>query len=260
MKKILLGTAVGSLFCATSAFANPCYTEACGADAAGPYIGLELGYGWLDKGSQGPIDDSGELAQSELRNLVSPTANYDGSDNGLDGFSGAINFGYLFPITDSFFLGPEVGYMFMFQSPDFKWNFSDSLGQTDTLKYKIQNSTIIPLLAVARVNVSEDFYLFAKLGVSYVHQKLSIDEYQGLLDPIDKKALGDGETASNWQFTGVAGVGWQVSESIGLTVQYTYVDGDKFSDLAPTNYLGATSPDIDTIAYQAVTAGLTYSF
>lgn len=252
MKKILLGTAVGSLFCATSAIANPCYTEACGADAAGPYMGLELGYGWYDEGNKGTIYNSGEKANTDFG-----LGGNNGTDNGLGVFSGGINFGYLFPITDSFFLGPEVGYLFNFQTPDYKWKFGNS-----ELKYKLKDNTIIPLLAVARVNVAEDFYLFAKLGVSYVYQKFSISGSGGLagVDFANEVPIGDGETASNWQFTGVAGVGWQVSEDIGLTVQYTYVDGDKFSELSPYNYLAANAPDIDTITYQAVTAGLTYSF
>lgn len=133
-----------------------------------------------------------------------------------DGFVGEINGGVLFPVTDYFLLGPEVGIGMLGYEPKYKVRlFNQTLG---SLKYT--NDYYIPLVVRAQFPINDAFYLFAKAGMAYVSGE--VKESEG--------GVSDSQNQSPWNFTGSLGAGFNLTQQLSIEAVYTYMDGDSSSE------------------------------
>ena len=187
MKKIILATALIAGFVGTAS-----------ATGVGPYVGVQGGYSWMNLGNNTSHDD---------------------------GLSGDIHAGYLFPLTNSLSLGPEIGLGSNFYSPK---NRGDKL---DTNYY-------VPVMAKLQWQVNNEVYLFGKAGVTYVSQTL--------------KKAGFSDDNSDWQASFGLGAGYNLSQNLALEASYNYVDGDDNDN--------SNSIKNNTSRFQNVSVGVNYSF
>ncbi|ASK79823.1 hypothetical protein CF386_12350 [Paraphotobacterium marinum] len=185
MKKTLLGIALCTGM-AGVAYADPV-----------PYIGAQVGYSFTD------------LPDADITTAAGQSYGFNKKDD--DGFVGEINGGVLFPITDYFLLGPEIGIGMFGYSPKYSLN---ALGINASVKY--ENDYYIPLVARAQFPINDDFYLFAKAGVAYVNGETK--------ENIQGKSFKQNQDA--WKFTGSLGAGFNLTEQFSLEATYTYIDGD----------------------------------
>ena len=103
------------------------------------YIGIQSGYSWMNLGNKTHHDY---------------------------GLNSDFHAGYLFSLSNSLYLGPEIGLGFNFYSPKNK-------------DIKIDTNYYAPIMARLQWQVEDDLYLFGKAGVTYVKQTL---KYSGLSD------------------------------------------------------------------------------
>ena len=181
-----------------------------------PYIGGQIGY---SKASSPTIDS------------VKP--------ENTSGMATELHLGVLFPITDSFFVGPEIGYGMFSYSP--KYDFKND-GTT-----KFENNNYIPIVIKAQIQLSEDFYLFAKAGMAHVNGKIKIQDNRG----------NESIKQSAWESTFALGTGFELSDNLALEANYTYVNGksnaSEFSNNNP-------NPKDLIIKTNNVFVGLNYNF
>ena len=209
MKKILLAAALMTTLTATASAAS-----------VGPYVGFQGGYSFMEGNKVEGI--------AKIQNK--------------NGFSGEVNAGYLFPLTDSLSLGPEIGIGKNFYSP--KVNGSP-YGVDANLKLK--NKFYLPILARLQFQVNDDIYIYGKLGATYVSQSL---EYNG---SYQFENFSDNEKISKkeWQTTAGLGLGYNLTQDLSTEIAYTYVDGQSLTPKKLKN---------KTFKFQTVTLGLQYSF
>ena len=161
MKKILLATALITGFVGSAS-----------ATGVGPYIGVQGGYSWMNLGNNVSHDD---------------------------GLSGDIHAGYLFPLTSSLSLGPEMGLGTNFYSPKYHG-------------IKLDTDYYVPVMAKLQWQVSNELYLFGKAGITYVSQTQKLGGYN--------------HDESDWQASFALGAGYNLSQNLAVEASYNYVDGD----------------------------------
>ena len=204
---------------------NQCDTVSCSEHfTQGPYVGIDIGFGWLD------------MSDFQVNKGVS-------SNKSNDGVTRSLNIGYLFPINDQFSIGPEIGYETFFNSPDIKFNRGNN-----SASIKVEDALYFPIYAVTQYQLTNDVYLFTKLGAAYVRQKTSVSS-----NAINIAPLSDTQTSTDWRFAGSIGIGYALQDYLGLSIHYTYIDGDNSSDIL-------TSNETQPYRFQNVGMGITFSF
>ena len=202
MKKILIATILASSLISTSSFAT------------GAYLGIQGGESWMS--------------------LKNNESGKDTQDN--NSFSSDVHFGYLFPINDSFSIGPEIGI-----GKDF---FEPEIAEVLFGITHVQTDYYMPVLLRSQYQISDDFYVFGKLGVTYVSQFV-----------IESINFSDKNyNVKKWQGSFGAGLGYNFTNSFAIELSYNYVGG---SDTPPV--FNKDKYD-DTAKFQNISIGLNYSF
>ena len=205
MKKIFLVAALMTTLTATASAAS-----------VGPYVGFQGGFWNKVEG----------IAKIQNKN----------------GFSGQVNAGYLFPLTDSLSLGPEIRIGKNFYSPKVD---GSQYGVDANLKLK--NKFYLPILARLQFQVNDDIYIYGKLGATYVSQSL---EYNGSYQ-FENFSNNEKRSKKEWQTTAGLGLGYNLTQDLSTEIAYTYVDGQRLTPKKLKN---------KTFKFQTVTLGLQYSF
>ena len=203
MKKILLTTAIiAGLAASTSASAS----------SEGAYMGIQGGYSWskLDPSSQKDFATSGGLQKKKTDR---------------NGVSADIHFGYLFPITDSFSMGPEVGIGKNFYKPKYKTYVSDDKGHNAGFQTKVDTKLYVPIFLRAQLQLNDQLYVFGKAGIAYMDQKATISKYGNLSGAKVKADLRD-ESNKRWVGAYGVGMGYNIDQNLDLEISYNYLDGD----------------------------------
>ena len=227
MKKTLLGIALCTGM-AGVAYADPI-----------PYIGAQAGYSFAD------LPDIP---------IVSVATVKPKDDNG---FVGEINGGILFPVSDYFLLGPEVGIGFFGYSPKYSESITSQPfpGRSISGSLKFENDYYIPIVARAQFPISDDFYLFAKAGIAYVSGKAKASGSIAISN-FGSTSIQREKDQDAWKFTGSVGAGFNLTEQFSLEAVYTYIDGD--------SSLGDLENDIDSgdvvVKTNNIFVGVNYKF
>lgn len=200
MKKILLATALITGVVGSVSAAN-----------VGPYIAAQGGYSWMD---------SSHPDEVKVKN-----------DSGM---SGELHGGYLFPLTSSLSLGPEIGIGTNF----YDYKLKD---KTSADKVKYETNYYVPILARLQWQINDDLYLFGKAGVAFVKQTGKAI--------IDGEHVSASESDANFDFG--LGLGYNLSQNLSLEASYNYIDGDN---------LNSSYDNVNTFKFQNISLGVNYSF
>ena len=231
MKKRLLSTIIIIGFI-SSAYAN----------TYGAYLGGQVGYSVASTSELGfPLDD------------VSTVKN-------KGGIVGELHGGYLFPITESLSLGPEIGFGYLGYSPEFQGNGDTSGNNYASGSLKFQNQFYIPLVARAQYDINDNLYVFAKAGIAYVQTKINSSfSYDTTVygGGIGSKGSEIGsKSQSSTVFTGGFGLGYKVTDQLALEVSYSHLSGKEAGQDALKEYKSGNY----TLASSNAFVGLNYNF
>lgn len=190
MKKISLGLLIASVLVSSSAFAFE----------AGPYIGVDAGYGWSSKGNADASTKQLKVWDKDNRDSASAV--------------GGVHLGYLFPVTDFLAIGPELGWTSFFEdtkSGTFKKVGDKTVSWNNRIDY-------YSALLVARVALTDSLSVYGKAGAAYVQNRL---EQTGNTSA----AVDNSYNANQWRPEAAVGVGFGLTDSLTMNVQYTHVFG-----------------------------------
>lgn len=228
-KKVILGLIAGAAVSVVSSAAL--------ADAvAGPYVGVQLGYGdnhadYLDK----TIDAGLGIVLDSHNNLIGLTNETDTISLNHSAFAGRLYAGYDF----NRYFAVEAGYT-RFSNTNIKINDVE----TDLLTGKVINATGISghyetqaVDAVGKVHapIADGFGVYAKAGVDYLDTKVSIAGGKG--------------SENNVGLVYGLGTDYQISPHLVADVSFTRLNGDN------NPHSNHYQPNADLYA-----AGLTYKF
>ncbi len=253
MKKIVL-TAVAALTMSVASFAmaggsyqaDPyqinsvdvaSFANANGLDQTGPsqvkhgglYVGAAAGYATTTT-PKNLFEDKNQLNQFYQLTAI-------GQKSKVDNFAAAAHIGYLFPVTQNFLLGAELGYNYL---PENKYTFGiASAFPGKDPKTALVNGTIkysqysLDLLGVAKYYVTDEFNIFGKAGIAYVNQKVTQSFTNGNPgDPDLLKRLPSISSSEAKFLPKVAvGVGYNITQNVELTAQYSHTFGDKIHQI-----------------------------
>lgn len=155
---------------------------------------------------------------------------YDENDKVIDAHQGPViqfYLGYLFPVNDTFSVGPEIGLVTNIFIP----------GDNDQ-NQKLLISSSIPVDIKAKININPNFYFFGRAGMALVRQVIT----NSWVFPIG--------AYSKWQPTFGGGFGYNINKSLSLELAYNFTNGNK----------GITYDEANTSRFQNVSLGVTYSF
>ena len=229
-KVILTAAAVLTMGVASFAMAGGLDTAPSQAHKGGLYVGAGLGY----------AKTTTPKNLFEKKNSLGGT----GADEGIaigqkskfDHFAAAAHMGYLFPVTQNFLLGAELGYNYL---PENKYTFGAAgvtAPKTDLVNGTIKYSQYsIDLLGVAKYYVTDEFNIFGKAGIAYVNQKVtqSFTEGNSGLDVQDFLKTLPSISSSEAKFLPkvAVGVGYNITQNVELTAQYSHTFGDKIHQI-----------------------------
>ena len=185
----------------------------------GLVVGGQLGYAKFVPYSKLPVSSPG--VSGDLSN---------------GGAYGGVLVGYDFALSPMLSVGIETGLNYGYKIAN---GTVTGPGPTDV---DTDISTLdIPIMATVKLFPTENgFNIFAKGGFDYSKQKLT-----GSAGSVDVSS-----TDSKWRPVAAAGVGYQIN-ALNIFAQYTYVFGTKWND--------PDGSDGDTLAMNAITAGVTYT-
>lgn len=218
MKKLVLTAAtVVAMGVASLALAGG--QEQAQVKRGGFYIGGGLGYADLGMPTNLISDqfiDSARTAQSST----------------LNHFTAGAHVGYLFPVTQQFLLGAELGYNYLPNTTYTITNKTVSTNNDTEIKFSRYS---LDLMGVAKYYVVDQFNVFAKAGVSYVKQKASADAtvvVQGLT--LDTASVS--KSSDQLQPKLAVGAGYNVLPNLELTAEYSHTFGDKFNSISQNSF------------------------
>ena len=219
MKKISLGLLIASALVSSSAFAFE----------AGPYIGVDAGYGWSSKGNADASTKQLKIWDKDNRDNASAV--------------GGVHLGYLFPVTDFLAIGPELGWTSFFE--DSKSATYKALGKDVSWNNRIDYYSA---LLVARVALTDSLSVYGKAGAAYVQNRL---EQTG-----DTTEANYGSyNAHQWRPEAAVGVGFGLTDSLTMNVQYTHVFGKDGNEVYWNK-----DQDNNVLRTDTLTLGLDYAF
>lgn len=235
MKKILLTTAIiAGLAASTSASANT---------SGGAYMGIQGGYSWSNFEPSSQIDDAKLLGLRKTKNKKT-----DQNGVGAD-----IHFGYLFPITDSFSIGPEVGIGKNFYKPKYKTYVSYNHDDTFGIKSEVDTKLYVPILLRAQLQLNDELYVFGKVGAAYMDQKVTTSVYRQIPEiNFHSEAEVSHESNKRWVGNYGVGMGYNINQNLGLEISYNYLDGDNGKERKGKAFR--------TLKTQNVSLGVNYTF
>lgn len=170
------------------------------------FISGQLGFSWINSR---PNDDSNYLVDAH------------------EGIGSQFYFGYLFPVNDTFSIGPEIG---------LGWNVF--MPGDNAKSEKLLINTTIPIDIKAKIDINQNFYFFGRAGIASVQQDIT----SSWLFPIG--------SSSKWQPTFGGGFGYNLNKSLSLELSYNFVNGTN----EQTQYTN------NTARFQNLSLGVTYSF
>ncbi|ASK79389.1 hypothetical protein CF386_10030 [Paraphotobacterium marinum] len=221
MKKISLGLLIASALVSSSAFAFE----------AGPYMGVEAGYGWTSKGNASASTKQLEIWKKDNRDSASAV--------------GGVHLGYLFPVTDFLAIGPELGWTSFFEDSK-SGTFSNSVGgKTVSWNNRIDYYSA---LLVARVALTDSLSVYGKAGAAYVQNRL---EQTGTTPDANYSSY----NAHQWRPEAAVGVGFGLTDSLTMNVQYTHVFGKDGNEVYWNQ-----DQDNNVLRTDTLTLGLDYAF
>jgi opacity protein-like surface antigen len=199
----------------------------------GLYIGAQAGWALADEGN-GFKDAANAIYDFGKKNGLNSSV-----DTEQGGFGGRLFLGYMFMRN----FGLEAGYTFL---PDNKYDVQVN-GLDQNAKFK---SYVIDLMAKGVLPLDENWDLFAKLGVAYVHGEW------------DANSLGENFSNSNGQIRPAYGLGiaYNFNSNFGIDLSYTGTYGTHRVDY--NELLNAANvSDINPIpTTHLVAIGVTYKF
>ena len=182
----------------------------------GIYIGGNVGYANSD-------------TDGDLFNAKYGKNEFSKQTKSIKNLSAGAHIGYLFDITNNFLLGPELGYVYL-PTNSYSFNVARSGGTSPAYKGKIKyKQQAGDVLLVAKYYINNSFNVFGKVGAEYLSQTITQDTtLKGA-----SKASTLKDTHGKVMPKVVAGVGYNITSNIELTLAYSYVfSGDKASSRA----------------------------
>ena len=185
-----------------------CMVGTATAKLAGSYVGGEFGYS----------KTNGKNVQNK------------------NGMNHDLYLGYKFPLSDTLSLGPEIGLAKLSYSPKAHINSNTSV------KYK--TNFYVPVVARLQWKMNDSLYLFGKLGMAYVSQKVSITSQIA--------SNNQNKSVKKWNTTASFGLGYNITNRLSTEIALTNVEGEEF-------YKSSIN-DHKTMKFDNWNIGLNYTF
>lgn len=222
MKKVLLSTAiVATLGCTTFAMAGGLDAKTQRAmQKGGAYVGADLGYTDMVLPSSIVVTD--------------PATNisFANQTNDFKHFTVGAHVGYLAQVSEYFLLGAEVGYQYL---PNTRYTFDQTSAGVTTNGISVKYSDyLFNLLAVGKYYVNNQFNVFAKAGIAYVNQKITLSQAAS-------PNLVSNPSSEKIKPQIAVGLGYNVTPNVEVTAQYSRVFGDTVEAVSNLNNLKATN-------------------